>query len=88
MFGTMENSPTEFSIGSPTSEFQQSVEVRTDAKSESGVVEGFPSRPNLPGRRSKGFVTRSCPTKSADLSGKKRRKITADFQIWEVLFGP
>ena len=26
-----------------TSEFEQSVEVRTDAKSESGIVEGFPS---------------------------------------------
>ena len=24
----------------------------------------------------------------ADLSGKKRRPITADFQIWEVHFGP
>ena len=25
---------------------------------------------------------------SADLSGKKRRPITADFQIWKVHFGP
>ena len=52
MFGAMENSPTEFSIESPASEFEQSVEVRTDAKSESGVVEGFPSRPSLPRRGS------------------------------------
>ena len=51
MFGTMENLPTEFSIESLTSEFEQSVEVRTDAKSESGVVEGFSSRPSLPHRR-------------------------------------
>ena len=28
------------------------------------------------------------PRMSADLSGKKRRPITADFQIWEVHFGP
>ena len=28
------------------------------------------------------------PRTSADLSGKKRRPITADFQIWEVHFGP
>ena len=28
------------------------------------------------------------PGTSADLSGKKRRPITADFQIWEVHFGP
>ena len=28
------------------------------------------------------------PLKSADLSGKKRRPITADFQIWEVHFRP
>ena len=28
------------------------------------------------------------PQMSADLSWKKRRPITADFQIWEVHFGP
>ena len=28
------------------------------------------------------------PRTSADLNGKKRRPITADFQIWEVHFGP
>ena len=28
------------------------------------------------------------PRTSADLSQKKRRPITADFQIWEVHFGP
>ena len=28
------------------------------------------------------------PQTSADLSGKKRRPITANFQIWEVHFGP
>ena len=28
------------------------------------------------------------PLKSADLSGKKRRAITADFQIWQVHIGP
>ena len=28
------------------------------------------------------------PRTSADLSGKKRRPVTADFQIWEVHFGP
>ena len=28
------------------------------------------------------------PRTSADLSGKKRRPITAEFQIWEVHFGP
>ena len=28
------------------------------------------------------------PRTSADLSGKKRRPITADFQNWEVHFGP
>ena len=27
------------------------------------------------------------PRMSADLSGEKRRPITADFQIWEVHFG-
>ena len=44
---TMENSPTEFSVESPTwtntSGFENLVEVRTDAKSESGLVDGFPS---------------------------------------------
>ena len=47
MFGTMENSPTEFSIeaqrGKKTSEFEQSVEVRTDAKSESRIVHASPA---------------------------------------------
>ena len=33
-----------------TSEFEQSVEVRTDAKSESGIVEGFPSMNISPSR--------------------------------------
>ena len=33
-----------------TTEFEQSVEVRTDAKSESGIVEGFPSMNISPGR--------------------------------------
>ena len=33
-----------------TSEFEQSVEVRTDAKSESRIVEGFPSMNISPGR--------------------------------------
>ena len=33
-----------------TSEFEQSVEVRTDVKSESGIVEGFPSMNISPGR--------------------------------------
>ena len=28
------------------------------------------------------------PRTSADLSGKKRRPVTADFHIWEVHFGP
>ena len=28
------------------------------------------------------------PLMSADLSGKKRRQITVDFQIWEVHFRP
>ena len=32
-----------------TSEFEQSVEVRTDAKSESGIVQGFPSMNISPG---------------------------------------
>ena len=40
--------------GSPawtkTSEFEQSVEVRTDAKSESGIVQGFSSMNISPGR--------------------------------------
>ena len=48
LFGTMENSPTEFSVESPTSTntsgFEHSVEVRIDAKSESGLVDGFPSK--------------------------------------------
>ena len=35
-----------------TSEFEQSVEVTTDAKSESGIVEGFPSMNISPGRDS------------------------------------
>ena len=47
LFGTMENSPTEFSVESPTSTntsgFEHSVEVRTDEKSETGLVDGFPS---------------------------------------------
>ena len=50
----MENSPAEFSIESPTytntTEYEQSVEVRTDAKSESGIVQGFPSMNISPGR--------------------------------------
>ena len=54
MFRTMENSLTEFSIESPTctntTEFEQSVEVRTEAKSESGIVEGFPSKNISSGR--------------------------------------
>ena len=54
LFGTMENSPTEFSVESATwtntSGFEQSVEVRTDAKSESGIVEGFHSMNISPGR--------------------------------------
>ena len=54
LFGTMENSPTEFSVGSPTSTntsgFEQSVEVITDAKTESGLVDGFPSINISPGR--------------------------------------
>ena len=54
LFGTMENSPTEFSVGSPTwtntSGFEQSVEVLTDAKTESGLVDGFPSMNISPGR--------------------------------------
>ena len=33
-----------------TFEFEQSLEVRTDAKSESGLVEGFPSMNISPGR--------------------------------------
>ena len=47
LFGTMENSPTEFSVESPTSTntsgFEHSVEVRTDEKSETSLVDGFPS---------------------------------------------
>ena len=54
LFVTMENSPTEFSVGSPTwtntSGFEQSVEVLTDAKTESGLVDGFPSMNISPGR--------------------------------------
>ena len=50
----MENSPTKFSVESPTSTntsgFEHSVEVRTDAKSESGLVDGFPSMNISPGR--------------------------------------
>ena len=50
----MENSRTEFSIKSPkwtnTSEFEQSVEMKTDVKSESGIVEGFPYMNISPGR--------------------------------------
>ena len=53
-FGTMENSPPEFSIENPAwtnaSEFEQSVEVRTDSKSESGIAEGFPSMNISPGQ--------------------------------------
>ena len=30
----------------------------------------------------------AAPRTPADLSGKRRRPITADFQIWEVHFGP
>ena len=33
-----------------TSEFGKSIEKKTDAKSESGLVEGFPSMSNSPGR--------------------------------------
>ena len=54
LFGTKDNSSTEFSVGSPTwtntSGFEQSVQVRTDAKSESGLVDGFPSMNISPGR--------------------------------------
>ena len=54
LFGTMENSPTQFSVGSPTwtntSGFEQSVEVITYAKTESGLVDGFPSMNISPGR--------------------------------------
>ena len=35
----------------------------------------------------KGSSRVPAPRTSADLSGKKRRPITADFQIWEVHFG-
>ena len=53
LFGTMENSPTEFSVESPTwtntSGFEQSVEVITDARTESGLVHGFPSMNISPG---------------------------------------
>ena len=52
--GTMENSSTEFSVKMPTwtntSGFEQSVEVRTGTKSESGLVNGFPSMNISPGR--------------------------------------
>ena len=51
----MENSSTEFSVKIPTwtntSGFEQSVEVRTGTKSESGLVNGFPSTNISPGRR-------------------------------------
>ena len=54
LFGTMENSPTEVSVESPTwtntPGFEQSVEVITDAKTESGIVDGFPSMNISPGR--------------------------------------
>ena len=54
LFGTMENSPTEFSVESATwtntSGFEQSVEVRTDAKSETGHVDGSLSMNISPGR--------------------------------------
>ena len=43
---------------------------------------------SLPRRRSEGLVTRSCPTSVCWLERKKRRQITADFQILEVHFGP
>ena len=43
---------------------------------------------SLPRRHSWGLVTLPAPRTSADLSGKKRRPITADFHIWEVHFGP
>ena len=49
----MEKPPTEFSLESPTWTntfgFEHSVEVRTDAKSESGLVDGFPSMIISPG---------------------------------------
>ena len=54
LFGTMENSPTEVSVESPTwtntPGLEQSVEVITDAKTESGIVDGFPSMNISPGR--------------------------------------
>ena len=54
LFGSMENSPTEFSVDSPTWTntfgFLHSVEVRTDAKSESGLVDGFLRMNISPGR--------------------------------------
>ena len=50
----MENSRTKFSVESPartnTSGFEQSVEVRIDGKSESGLVDGFPGMNISPGR--------------------------------------
>ena len=50
----MENSPKEFSVESTTwkntSGFEQSVEVRTDAKSKSGHVDGSLSMNISPGR--------------------------------------
>ena len=36
----------------------------------------------------RGLITHSCPTNVCWLERKKRRPITADFQIWEVHFGP
>ena len=52
--GTVENSSTEFSVKMPTwtntSGLEQSVEVRTGTKSESGLVNGFPSMNISPGR--------------------------------------
>ena len=54
LFRTMENSRTQFSVESPTwtntSGFEQSVEVITDAKTESGLVDGFPNMNISPGR--------------------------------------
>ena len=54
LFGTMENSMTEFSIESPTwtntSEFKQSVEVRSDTKSESALSKVYPTWTFSPGR--------------------------------------
>ena len=50
----MVNSPTEFSVESATwtntPGLEQSVEVRTEVKSESELVDGFPSMNISPGR--------------------------------------